>query len=149
MSSYILPVFSLLMSFMALISCIRFIFSKQFAYWILPSIISLILCFQNLNTLLVIATINDSVTKITFSDINPVLLSVLWYAMVIVFYYALKLAIPENKYISDSRKNLSEALYMEKYEERKSHKERINREQTIANRTGKPDVKSYRGPDIG
>ena len=47
---YIIPIPALMLTFMALLASLRFIFSRQGLYWIFPAIISLLMFFQNLNT---------------------------------------------------------------------------------------------------
>ncbi len=149
MTAYLLAIFALLFSFLALVSCLRFIFSRQFLYWILPSVISLVLSFQNLNTILILGTADETPSYVGFNEIIPLVLVILWYAMIVVFFFALRMAIPENKYLNDSKKNRAEALYLGKLEERKSMKLKREREETIANRTQVPEVRQYHGPDIG
>ena len=145
MFEYIFPIAAMMLSFMALLSSIRFILSRQGLYWILPVFISLLLCFENLNTLLIVGEHGSSVYEMTFSNIIPVILSFLWYMMVIMFHYAMKLAIPENKYINDSKKNKAEAIYMEKYERRKSLIAHKNKVDDRSNRTSVPTIPSYGG----
>lgn len=119
---YIITIFATLLSFMALLSCIRFIFSRQSLFWIVPLLISIILLYQNINSVLIYGESEN--IRATFSMILPSMLALFWYALVVIFHYALKMAIPENKYINDSRKNLKEAMYLEKYERRKNKRER-------------------------
>lgn len=142
---YIFPIAAMLLSFMALLSSIRFIISRQGLYWVLPAIISLLLCFENLNNLLIVGEFGVEAYDITFTNTIPVLLSFLWYMMVIMFHYAMKLAIPENKYLNDSKKNKAEAIYMEKYERRKNLLRRRNKEEDASNRAQIPSIRSYRG----
>lgn len=138
----------MLLSFMSLLSSLRFILSRQGLYWILPAIISMLLCFENLNTLLVVGEHGTSAFSITITNTIPVLLSFLWYMMVIMFHYAMKLAIPENKYLDESRKNKAEAVYMEKYERRKNLIKHRNKENDSSCRSHVPSVPSYRSSDI-
>ena len=145
MFEYIFPIAAMLLSFMALLSSIRFIISKNGLFWILPAIISILLCFENLNTLLIVGEHGSEIYEMTFSNTIPVILSFLWYMMVIMFHYAMKLAIPENKYINDSKKNKAEAIYIEKYERRKNYVKRKNKEDDSSNKTRVPVVPSYRG----
>lgn len=148
MAPYILSILSLLLSFMALISSLRFLFSRQAPYWIIPIIISLILSLDNLNSIFSLSAL-DSNVNLTVSSLLPFLLSISWYSMIISFRFALKIAIPENRYLIDSKKNLNEALYLEKVETRKNRKQRKEKEERIINKTNVPRINSYNGPDIG
>lgn len=147
MFSYIIPVFALLLTFLSLIASMRFIFSRQGLFWILPAIISTLLCYQNLNTLLSISEADTTTFSYTLSSFLPFILGFLWYMMIIIFHYALRIAIPENKFISDSRKNRNEAMWNEKYEMRSSRKERQEKEEWSQNKTQKPSIPSYRDPE--
>lgn len=120
---YIITISATFLTFMAILSSLRFIFSRQGIFWIIPLLISAILFYQNINTLLYFG---EGVTdgRITFLSILPVMLALFWYALIIIFHYTLKLAIPENKYINDSKKNLKEAQYLEKFEIRRNKRER-------------------------
>lgn len=145
MFEYIFPIAAMLLSFMALLSSIRFILSRNGLFWILPAIISILLCFENLNTLLIVGEHGSSAYEMTFTNTIPVILSFLWYMMVIMFHYAMKLAIPENKYINESKKNKAEATYMERFEKRKSYAIRKNKEDESSNRHRIPSVSSFHG----
>lgn len=141
---YIITIASTFLSFMALLSCLRFLFSRQGIFWVVPLFISAILLYQNINSLLYFGE-DPSVVEVTFSSILPTLLSLFWYALVIIFHYTLKLAIPENRYVNDSRKNLSEAQYLEKYEIRKNKKARLDRNDNASKKNRKPNLPSMQG----
>lgn len=146
---YIIPLTALLLAFMSLIASLRFIFSRQGLYWIFPAVISLILFFQNLSTLLVLGEQAPESFEYTFSNFGPFILAFLWYMMIVVFHYALKKAIPENRFINDSRKNKAEAEYLLKYEMRQNRRIRRIRKEEASDRTQVPSVPEYKGPDIG
>ena len=142
---YIIPITALLLTFMALLASMRFIFSRQGAYWIFPAIISLLLFFQNLETLLFIGSQEaGAAAPVPF---RPLVLALLWYMMIIVFHYALKKNIPENRFDSDARKNRAEAEYLMKVEMRAKRKARKARQKYLENRTSVPSIPQYRTPD--
>ena len=144
---YIIPVSALLLTFLSLIASMRFIFTRQGLFWILPAIISTLLCYQNLNTLLAVSEADTPVFTYTLSSFIPFILGFLWYMMIIIFHYALKIAIPENRFISDSRKNRNEAIWNEKYEMRSSQRERKEKEEWNQYKTEKPLIPGYRAPE--
>jgi len=141
--SYIIPVTALLFTFLSLLACMRFIFTRQGLFWILPALISTLLCYQNLNSLLIISISESASFKYTISSFIPFILSFLWYMMIVTFHYALKIAIKENKFISDSRKNRNEAIWNEKYEIRQTKRERRAKEEWNQNKTEKPVIPQY------
>ena len=138
---YIITIFAALLSFMSLLSCLRFLFSRQVFFWIVPIFISAILFYQNITAVLFYGEVE--INELTLAILLPALLSLLWYSLIVIFHYTLKLAIKENKYINNSRKNLKEAMYIEKYERRKSKRERKVRRSKISSKSEIPHVESY------
>ncbi len=144
---YIIPITALMLTFMSLLASLRFIFSRQGLYWIFPAIISLLMFFQNLNTLLMLGEAGITSFEYNFTNFAPFILAFLWYMMIVVFHYALKKTIDENRFESDSRKNRKEAEYLEKYEMRKGKRERKKTLQRAATEQKIPSVPEYRVPD--
>ena len=72
---YIIPLTALLLSFMALLASMRFIFSRQGLYWLFPAIISLLLFFQNLDTLLLLGEEDITEFAYTFRNFAPFVLA--------------------------------------------------------------------------
>ena len=145
---YIIPITALLLSFMSLLASLRFIFSRQGLYWVFPAIISTLLFFQNLDTLLILGESGIAVFEYTFRKFSPFILSSLWYMMIVVFHYALKKTVAENRFESDSRKNRAEAEYLMKVEMRKTRKVRKEKVKYIENKAGIPEIPEYDSPDI-
>ena len=145
---YIIPITALLLSFMSLLASLRFIFSRQGLYWVFPAIISTLLFFQNLDTLLILGESEIAVFEYTFRNFSPFILSSLWYMMIVVFHYALKKTVAENRFESDSRKNRAEAEYLMKVEMRKTRKVRKEKVKYIENKAGIPEIPEYDSPDI-
>ncbi len=145
---YIIPITALLLSFMSLLASLRFIFSRQGLYWVFPAIISTLLFFQNLDTLLILGESGIVVFEYTFRNFSPFILSSLWYMMIVVFHYALKKTVAENRFESDSRKNRAEAEYLMKVEMRKTRKVRKEKVKYIENKAGIPEIPEYDSPDI-
>ena len=144
---YIIPITALLLSFMALLASMRFIFSRQGMYWIFPAIISLLLFFQNLDTLLMLGAEGITEFSYTFRNFSPFILAFLWYMMIVVFHYALKKNIAENRFESEAKKNRAEAEYLMKVEMRAKRKARKARQKYLENRTSVPSIPQYRTPD--
>ncbi len=144
---YIIPITALLLSFMALLASMRFIFSRQGLYWLFPAIISLLLFFQNLDTLLILGEQEITQFAYTFRNFSPFILAFLWYMMIIVFHYALKKNIQSNRFESEARKNRAEAEYLMKVEMRQARRKRNERRKYIGNSTSVPSVPQYRMPD--
>lgn len=143
---YIIPIITLLLTFMALLASLRFIFSRQGLYWVFPALISLILFFLDLQTLLVVGEDEPQAVDLSFQAVAPLMLAALWYMMIIVFHYALKKAIVENSFENDSVKNRAEAEYLEKYEARIRRKSRRQRMERTENSASVPSVPEYRDP---
>ena len=122
---YIIPITALLLSFMSLLASLRFIFSRQGLYWVFPAIISTLLFFQNLDTLLILGESGIAVFEYTFRNF-----------------------VAENRFESDSRKNRAEAEYLMKVEMRKTRKVRKEKVKYIENKAGIPEIPEYDSPDI-
>ena len=146
MTAYIIPLTCLLMTVMASLTCLRFILSREGLYWVIPCLISIILTFENMDTLLIAAETSIMPDYRTLRGISPVLIAFLWYMMIIVFHYALKKTITENRFENDSIKNRAEAEYLEKYEARMRRKSRKAREEKSGNSASVPSVPEYRTP---
>lgn len=144
---FIIPLTALLLSFMALLASLRFIFSRQGLYWIFPAIISLLLFFQNLDTLLVLEEEGITEFAYTFRNFSPFVLAFLWYMMIVVFHYALKKNVAENRFESEARKNRAEAEYLMKVEMRRKRKIRTAKKEYLENRAEIPAVPEYRFPE--
>ena len=144
---YIIPITALMLTFMALLASLRFIFSRQGLYWVFPAVISLLMFFQNLTTLLALGEAGITSFEYTFSNFSPFILAFLWYMMIVVFHYALKKTIDENRFESDSKKNRKEAEYLEKYERRKGRRERRKSMRRAASKYDVPSIPEYRTPD--
>lgn len=116
MIEYVLPLTALALSFLSFLACLRFLFSRQGFYWILPLITSVLLSIYNFYILL---SPQRAITATPFSLVFfPVALSMTWYLVIIVFHYALKRTVSRNKYLNDQKKNYAEARFLEKAERR-------------------------------
>ena len=147
MTVYIIPIATVLLSFLALIATLRFIFSRLGLYWVFPALISALFFFQNLNILLALGEAGLSSFEYTFSNFNPFTMAVLWYMMIVVFHYALKKNVDDNRFENDSRKNRTEAAYLEKYERRRGRRERKRRKKSTVDSLKIPEIPEYRTPD--
>jgi hypothetical protein len=114
---YALPLLCLLLNFLAFAACLRFLFSRQGLYWIVPLALSCFILWPNALHLYQVAS-NPSAVELpyTFFDLQPLLLSLFWYAMIVTFHFALKKTIRINHYEEQVRKNLHEARYQKSVE---------------------------------
>ena len=140
MIAYIIPLICLLMTVMASLTCLRFILSREGLYWVIPCLISLILTFANMDTLLIAAETSIMPDYGTLRGISPVLIAFLWYMMIITFHYALRFKIKVNRYRNENRKNREEAEFIEKMERRKRKKEYVLEEKNRKNSAEVPDI---------
>ncbi len=109
---YALPLVCLLLNFLAFAACLRFLFSRQGLYWIVPLLLTLFILWPNALTLYRVASDPASVSlPYTYLDLQPLLLSLFWYAMIVTFHFALKKTVRINHYEEQVRKNLHEARY--------------------------------------
>jgi len=113
---YVLPLLALLLNFLAFASCLRFLFSRQGLYWLIPLGISAIIgWFSGTQLLAIVSTMKPVGMEPTQNVLIVVLvLSAFWYLGVITFHYALKKTIAHNKHLDDTWKNYHEARYLEK-----------------------------------
>ena len=125
MSMLLVAISTTLLCFLSCTACLRFIFSRQGWFWILPFLISAIFLFISIDPL--IAVITSTITGSYYIEISPdrsvreivpLIIVMLWYTMIIVFRYALKAVVPVNQHLIDTRKNLHEARYLERVERR-------------------------------
>ena len=87
MLDYIVPLASLLLVFMAFLTTLRFILSREGAFWLLPCLLSIIFIFQDLDTLIAIAELGIEYDPRTMRNIAPLLIAILWYLSIITFHY--------------------------------------------------------------
>lgn len=121
MIDYIIPIASLLLTFLAFFASLRFLFSRQGAYWIIPVVISLLLSANNAFYLFYPNLVANELGFIyTF---YPLVISFFWYLMIITFHFALKKNVVKNKYLDEMNKNLAEARIIEKMDRRNKIKE--------------------------
>ncbi len=108
MEQYILPLFG------AMASCLRFFLSREGKYWILPLAISLLLLLQN-GSVLYTGTHVES--PLSTGGLIATLISILWYAVIVIFRYALKRTIQQSDYRQRVRKDLTESQFILKTQE--------------------------------
>ena len=142
---YALPIICLLLNFLAFAACLRFLFSRQGLYWIIPLALTLFILWPNALRLYEVANNPQSVVlPYSYLDMQPLLLSLFWYAMIVTFHFALKKTIRINHYEEQVRKNLHEARYQMNVET-KSHqkKEQRRRHYYSKNPAMKPQNSAY------
>lgn len=107
-----------LLTFLCAAATLRFLLSRQGWLWVLPFIISLFFLYLSIAPLYVLATtlvVGGYLVQISpdnsVREIIPLIIVLLWYIMIITFRYALKLLVVDNKYLTNTEKNLHEARY--------------------------------------
>ena len=146
MINFIVPTLALLLAFLSSIASFRYLITRQGIYWTIPFLISLILFYQNIITLLE-ATVAEGDFLITFNSMLPLVLAILWYALIQAFHFALKTEREYNKYVDQSRKTYNEARFVLLTERRRTRKERMEKKGEKRNKPVVPKVPSYSFPD--
>lgn len=126
----LVAIFTTLLCFLSAAACLRFLFSRQGWFWVFPFAISMVFLYISIAPLHAIATgLAAGTYEVTISpdrsvrEVVPLIIVLLWYAMIITFRYALKMVVPDNKHLLDTMKNLKEARYMQRIELRKYQRE--------------------------
>lgn len=146
MINFIVPTLALLLAFLSSIASFRYLITRQGIYWTIPFLISLILFYQNIITLLE-ATVAEGDFLITFNSMLPLVLAILWYALIQAFHFALKTEREYNKYVDQSRKTYNEARFVLLTERRRTRKEQMEKKEERRNKPVVPKVPSYSFPD--
>ena len=146
MFNFIVPTLALLLVFLAAIASFRYLITRQGFYWAIPFFISLILFYQNLTTLLRAAE-SEGDYALTIPAMLPLVLAILWYAMIQSFHYALKTEREYNKYVDQSRRTYNEARFVLLTERRKTRKEQMERKTKTTNKPVVPRISTYSFPD--
>ena len=144
--NFIVPTLALLLAFLSSIASFRYLITRQGIYWTIPFLISLILFYQNIITLLE-ATVAEGDFLITFNSMLPLVLAILWYALIQAFHFALKTEREYNKYVDQSRKTYNEARFVLLTERRRTRKEQMEKKEEKMNKPVVPKVTSYSFPD--
>ena len=145
--TYGLPIVCLLLNFLAFTASLRFLFSRQGIYWVVPLIITLFLLWPNAINLYTLASMEGPrVGAYTYMDFQPLLLSLFWYAMIVTFHFALKKTVKVNYNFEQVRKNLHEARYQMKAERITLERKQKRQSSYYANTPArKPTLDAYSG----
>ncbi|MCI7606978.1 MAG: hypothetical protein MSS69_09540 [Spirochaetales bacterium] len=146
MINFIVPTTALLLTFLASIATLRYLLTRQGIYWAIPFLISLILFYQNLTTLLKAAEAEGDYI-LSFTTMLPLVLAILWYALIEAFHFALKTEREYNKYVDQSRKTYNEARFVLLTERRRTRKEQMENKTKATNKPINPRVPVYTFPD--
>lgn len=116
MQTLLISLCTVLLFLLATVACLRFLFRRQGWLWIIPLLISVLFVYLSMGQLRQAAT-----GTLLFSSRQPLFLviALLWYATIIVFYSALKQAIPEKRYLEHAKKQRTEQRYLERIEQKK------------------------------
>ena len=146
MLNLIVPLLALLLSFLSSLASLRYFLTRNGRiYWIIPFIISIILFYQNLRVLLDYAD-TLSPFPLTFDTVLPLVLSILWYAMIQAFHFALKTEREYNKYLEESRRTYNEARFINLMEKRKTKKEMEEKKSEVNNKPKEIHIPLYSFP---
>ncbi len=141
MNEYIVPLTSLMISFISVYLCIKFIFSRQGFFWILPSALSVLIAAYMLNLLLV----PSYKLAIPFQiPLFPLIVSIGWLIVVVQFRYSIKKSVDVNRFEDERRKNYTEAKFIEKSERRSFLRFQHRKMQESANSAFVPELYSRR-----
>ena len=120
--------------FLSIIASVRFLFTKQGLFWLIPLVLSVTFLIMSISPLVLVATqMIDGSYQVSISpdrsvrEVVPLIIVLLWYTMILSFRYALKLVIPDNTYFENKKKNLDEAQYIQKKERQKYLIEQMKR----------------------
>lgn len=111
MNEYIIPIASLMLSFVSTYLSFKFIFSKQGLFWILPTILSVLIDLYILNLIMFPSLLLLPPFGFTFF---PLFLSSIYLIVIIQFRYTIKKTVIENRYEDDMKKNYNEAKILER-----------------------------------
>jgi hypothetical protein len=136
----LVPIFTTLLCFLAGAASLRFILSRQGWFWVLPLILSVMFLYISIDPLMNVATgvISGSYSVEISPDrsvreVFPLIIVLIWYAMIITFRFALKMVVPVNRHLINTEKNLKESRYMQEVELRNLKKRiRMKTKQSLA-----------------
>lgn len=122
----LVAVITTFLCFLAIVTCLKFIFSNQRWLWILPFVLSITFFMISIPPLRLNATnfitgsylVEISPDK-SVREIFPLVIVILWYFMILSLHYALKQVVKDNKYLTHKQKNLDESRYIEQKEYQK------------------------------
>lgn len=146
MVQYIIPLSSLLLTFLASAASIRFLFSRQGLYWIMPLLTGIVLTLGNVYMLFFPSA--SPLPRTGILSFLPLAVSFLWYMMVITFHYALKKRVRQNRFRSDMKKNWAEASFLAKNERRNFFRRARRKRESEANSYFQPEVSPFDNIDI-
>lgn len=115
MEQYILPLFCLLLNFVAVAACIRFLCAREGLFWIMPLVLSSLFFFQNGSIMYSHGTLVQS--ALSAGALIDALIAISWYIIIITFHYALKKTSQKNNYKRQVKKDLAESRYILKSEQ--------------------------------
>lgn len=112
MPDFVYPLLSLVIDFVCLLMCLKFIFSKKGAVWIVPVLLTLIFLAGSALCLLAQTSTNvDTTTKVFSKALSIFFLgaSFIWLIDIVVFRAALN---PSSVQAVKDKRNLAEALFI-------------------------------------
>ena len=112
MPDFVYPLLSLVIDFVCLLMCLKFIFSKKGAVWIVPALLTLIFLAGSALCLLAQTSTNvDTITKVFSKALSIFFLgaSFIWLIDIVVFRAVLN---PSSVQAVKDKRNLAEALFI-------------------------------------
>jgi hypothetical protein len=114
MPEFVYPLISLVLDFLCLLMCLKFIFSKRGAVWIVPVFLSLIFLAGSALCLLAEVSPRADASMLIFAQALSIFFlgaSIIWLFVIIVFRIALN---PEDIQSVKARRNKAEADFLKK-----------------------------------
>lgn len=115
MPDFIYPLLSLVIDFICLLMCIKFIFSKRGGVWVIPVLLSLVFLAASALCLLAQTTTNTEASILVFAKALSIFFlgaSAIWLLIIIIFRIALN---PEDIQSVKSKRNKAESDFLKKH----------------------------------
>lgn len=140
MLNYIIPAISLVLSLLAIINTTRYMTKRDGYYWISPFILSLFLFAFNLYVFLRAAGTTDSLPF--YLTYFPLIVSILWFILISSFRHIFMKERKFNRFVDESKKNYSEAQFINKTEIRERNKKIREKKEEVSSSI-RPVIKEY------
>lgn len=115
MPDFIYPLLSLVIDFICLLMCIKFIFSKRGGVWVVPVLLSLVFLAASALCLLAQTTTNTEASILVFAKALSIFFlgaSAIWLLIIIIFRIALN---PEDIQSVKSKRNKAESDFLKNH----------------------------------
>lgn len=148
MPEFVYPLISLVLDFLCLLMCLKFIFSKRGAVWIVPVFLSLIFLAGSALCLLAEVSPRADASMLIFAQALSIFFlgaSIIWLFVIIVFRIALN---PEDIQSVKARRNKAEADFLKKRTAKNTFWEATKEEEKPKKVAKKPKLKPKARPHV-